>query len=102
MGRVKEAGVSRRLQGLLLEENRIARPGCDVTMGGAPAGRVTSGSMGITIGKPVAMAYLSPGAWKPGTRVDVSTRGQATPAVVTARPMHREGSVKSPKPRRSE
>jgi aminomethyltransferase len=100
--RVKDAGVSRRLQGLLLEENRIARAGCEVTKDGAPAGRVTSGSMGITLGKPVAMAYLAPEASKPGTRVEVSMRGQATPAVVASRPMHREGSVKSPKPRRSE
>jgi glycine cleavage system aminomethyltransferase T len=58
--------------------------------------------MGITPGKPVAMAYLAPEAWKPGTRVEVVARGQATPAVVASRPMHREGSVKSPKPRRSE
>ena len=100
--RVKEAGVSRRLQGLLLEENRIARAGCDVMKDGASVGKVTSGSMGITLGKPVAMAYLSPESSKPGTRVEVSTRGQATPAVVASRPMHREGSVKSPKPRRSE
>jgi len=100
--RVKEAGVTRKLQGLLLEENRIARQGSDVSWSGAPAGKVTSGSMGITLGKPVAMAYLKPDASKPGTRVEVVTRGQATPAVVASRPMHKEGSVKSPKPRRSE
>jgi len=100
--RVKEAGVTRKLQGLLLEDNRIARPGCDVTWNGAAAGRVTSGSMGITLGKPVAMAYLAPEASKPGTRVDVVTRGQSSPAVVASRPMHKEGSVKSPKPRRPE
>jgi len=100
--RVKEAGVTRKLQGLLLEENRIARQGSDVTWSGAPAGKVTSGSMGITLGKPVAMAYLKPEASKPGTRVEVVTRGQAAPAVVASRPMHKEGSVKSPKPRRSE
>jgi glycine cleavage system T protein (aminomethyltransferase) len=100
--RVKEAGVTRKLQGLLLEENRIARQGSDVSWSGAPAGKVTSGSMGITLGKPVAMAYLKPEASKPGTRVEVVTRGQAAPAVVASRPMHKEGSVKSPKPRRSE
>ena len=100
--RVKEAGVTRKLQGLLLEDNRIARPGCEVTWNGAAAGRVTSGSMGITLGKPVAMGYLTPEASKPGTRVEVVTRGQSSPAVVASRPMHKEGSVKSPKPRRPE
>jgi aminomethyltransferase len=100
--RVKEGGVTRRLQGLLLEENRIARAGSDVQANGQPVGRVTSGSMGITLGKPVGMAYLKPDVSKPGTRVEVLMRGQATPAVVASRPMHKEGSVKSPKPRRSE
>ena len=100
--RVKEAGVTRKLQGFLLEDNRIARQGADVSWNGAPAGKVTSGSMGITLGKPVGMAYLKPEASKPGTRVEVLTRGQATPAVVASRPMHKEGTVKSPKPRRSE
>jgi len=55
----------------------------------------------ISLGRPVAMAYLVGDAAKIGARVDVSTRGQATPAVVTGRPLYRQGSVKSPKPRRS-
>ena len=37
-----------------------------------------------------------------GTRVEVVTRGQGMPAVVTARPLYREGTVRSPKPRRTE
>jgi len=99
---LKEAGSTRRLLGLVLEGERIARPGFEVLSGSRPAGRVTSGSMGISIGRPIAMAYLAGDAAKVGARVDVSTRGQATPAVVTARPLYRQGSVKSPKPRRSE
>jgi aminomethyltransferase len=67
-----------------------------------PAGVVTSGSMGISIGRPVAMAYLTGEAAKVGARVDLATRGRSTPAAVTARPMYREGTVKSPKPRRAE
>jgi len=99
---LKEAGSTRRLLGLVLEGERIARPGFEVLSGSRPAGRVTSGSMGISIGRPIAMAYLAGDAAKVGARVDVSTRGQATPAVVNARPLYRQGSVKSPKPRRSE
>ena len=100
--RAKEAGIGRKLVGLVLEGDRIARAGTDVLWNGQPAGRITSGSMGISVGKPVAMAYLSGEASKTGTRVDVMTRGQATPAVVTPRPIYRNGSVKSPKPRRPE
>ncbi len=100
--RVKEAGVARRLLGLVLEGDRIARAGCEVRDQEKPIGRVTSGSIGISVGRPVAMAYLSGDAAKPGARVEAMTRGSSTPAVVTSRPIYRKGSVKSPKPRRPE
>ena len=100
--RCKEVGVTRRLQGLVLEEDRIARAGAEVTRGGQPVGRVTSGSMGISMGRPIGMAYLAREVSAPGERVEVVTRGHAVPAKVTARPMYREGSVRSPKPRRPE
>ena len=100
--RSKEVGVSRRLQGFVLEEDKIARAGAEVTQGGKPVGRVTSGSMGISIGRPVGMAYLAREASAAGGRVEVVTRGHAVPATVTARPMYRHGSVRSPKPRRPE
>jgi glycine cleavage system T protein (aminomethyltransferase) len=100
--RAKDAGVNRRLLGLVLEGERIARAGCEVRAQEKPIGRVTSGSMGISVGKPVAMAYLSGEGAKPGARVEVQTRGSSTPAAVTSRPIYRQGSVKSPKPRRPE
>jgi aminomethyltransferase len=100
--RAKEAGVGRRLLGLVLEGDRIARAGSEVRAAGNAIGRVTSGSMGITVGRPVAMAYLSADAAKPGARVDVMTRGEPTPALVTSRPIYKHGSIKSPKPRRAE
>ena len=100
--RAKEAGVARRLLGLVLEADRIARAGYEVREQEKPIGRVTSGSMGISVGRPVAMAYLSGEAAKPGARVEVMTRGSSTPAAVTSRPIYRQGSVKSPKPRRPE
>jgi aminomethyltransferase len=97
----KEAGLGRKLLGLVLDGDRIARPGHAVESGGKPAGRVTSGSMGISIGRPVAMAYLEGEAATVGARVDVTARGQNTPATVASRPMYRNGSVRSPKPRRT-
>ncbi|HKW51873.1 MAG TPA: glycine cleavage system aminomethyltransferase GcvT [Candidatus Eisenbacteria bacterium] len=100
--RVKEAGVNRRLLGLILDDDRIARAGCEVRMEDKPVGRVTSGSMGISVGRPVGMAYLAGDAAKPGARVDVMTRGTPTAAAVASRPIYRKGSVKSPKPRRPE
>jgi glycine cleavage system aminomethyltransferase T len=56
--------------------------------------------MGISLGRPVGMAYLEGDAAVPGATVDVMVRGQATPAVVSSRPMYHGGTVRSPKPRR--
>jgi aminomethyltransferase len=98
--RAKEAGLARRLLGVVLEGDRIARPGFAVEIQGSPVGTVTSGSMGISVGRPVAMAYLSGDAARAGARVDVVARGQRIPAVVSTRPMYTQGSVRSPQPRR--
>jgi aminomethyltransferase len=92
--------VARRLWGLILEGNRIARPGFDVTNQEDRIGRVTSGTMGISIGRPVAMAYLDAGAARVGDHVDVLARGERIPTLVAGRPMFTQGSVRSPKPRR--
>jgi aminomethyltransferase len=100
IARVKEAGPTRKLLGLILDGARIARHGFDVEQQGQKVGVVTSGSMGISIGRPVAMAYLDAGVAKPGARVDVVARDQRIPAMVSARPMYTQGSVRSPKPRR--
>jgi aminomethyltransferase len=101
IARVKESGPKRRLLGLLLDGERIARHGFAVERAGVPAGVVTSGSMGISLQRPVAMAYLEGDAAAVGSRVDVKVRGEAIPAQVASRPMYAKGSVRSPKPRRS-
>ena len=101
IARARSEGPRRKLLGLLLEQDRIPRHGFAVEREGRAAGTVTSGSMGISLGRPVAMAYLEGDAAVPGAKVDVMVRGQATPAVVSSRPMYREGTVRSPKPRRS-
>jgi aminomethyltransferase len=100
IARVRAEGVARRLWGLILEGNRIARPGFDVTNQEDRIGRVTSGTMGISIGRPVAMAYLDAGAARVGDHVDVLARGERIPTLVAGRPMFTQGSVRSPKPRR--
>jgi glycine cleavage system T protein (aminomethyltransferase) len=101
IARVKEEGPRRKLLGLNLEgEQRIPRHGFPVERDGRPAGTVTSGSMGISLGHPVAMAYLERDASALGSTVQVLVRGQAVPATVASRPMYHQGTVRSPKPRR--
>ncbi len=96
----KAAGLKRRLLGLILDGARIARPSFEVEVQGKRVGTVTSGTMGISIGRPVAMAYLEGEAARPGASVDVVTRGERIPAIVSGRPMYTKGSVRSPQPRR--
>ncbi len=96
----QSAGLPRKLVGLVLDGARIARQGSEVTAQGQPVGTVTSGSMGISLGKPVAMAYTRIDNAGTGTKLEVRTRGQESPAEVVGRPMYRAGSVRAPQPRR--
>ncbi|HWI83066.1 MAG TPA: glycine cleavage system aminomethyltransferase GcvT [Ramlibacter sp.] len=54
--------------------------------GGRPVGEVTSGLLGPTIDKPVAMAYVAAAAAAPGTRVDAIVRGKPVPMEITSMP----------------
>jgi aminomethyltransferase len=53
---------------------------------GARAGEVTSGLLGPSIDKPVAMGYLPPALAAIGTRVNALVRGKAVPMEVSAMP----------------
>ena len=97
----ERGGYERKLVGLVLEGERIPRHGSEVGYQGRAVGKVTSGSMGISIGKPIAMAYTHRDHARAGSKLEVRTRGQETPAAVVARPMYRGGSVRTPKPRRA-
>ena len=54
--------------------------------GTSKLGTITSGGFGPTVGKPVAMGYISPDAAKADTDVMVNIRGKMQPAKVTAMP----------------
>ncbi len=51
-----------------------------------PIGRVTSGTLGPTVQKPIAMAYLPTDKSASGTQVFAEVRGKALPMVVTPMP----------------
>ncbi|AMO24558.1 glycine cleavage system aminomethyltransferase GcvT [Ramlibacter solisilvae] len=53
---------------------------------GRRVGEVTSGLLGPTIDKPIAMAYLESALATPGTRVDAIVRGKPVPMEVAAMP----------------
>jgi len=59
--RVKADGPARAFIGLLPEGRAIARHGNAITDAGAPAGEVTSGTYGFTVGRAVATGYVDAG-----------------------------------------
>ncbi|QLG29232.1 glycine cleavage system aminomethyltransferase GcvT [Halorarum halophilum] len=82
-----DAGVEESFVGIELRERGVARHGYDVTdEDGAVVGRVTSGTMSPTLGKPVALGYLRTDLTEPGTAVDVVVRGEPKRAEVVATP----------------
>ncbi|WP_284247232.1 glycine cleavage T C-terminal barrel domain-containing protein, partial [Methylobacterium haplocladii] len=60
-----------------------------------PAGAVTSGGFGPSLGAPVAMGYLPTPLAEPGTRVFAELRGQRLPLTVTAMPFVPAGFKRS-------
>jgi aminomethyltransferase len=74
-----EGGPERTLIGLELEGRAIARHGYQIADSGAPVGEVTSGTFSFTLGRAVAMGYVTrDSAGSTGLTVDV--RGEQVPA----------------------
>ena len=82
-------GPARRRVGLLPEGRAPVRAGAPLFAGpddAEPAGRVTSGGFGPSLGAPVAMGYLPAALAEPGTRVFAEVRGQRLPVTVALLP----------------
>jgi aminomethyltransferase len=73
--------------GLVLEGPRAAREGALVSRAGQTLGRVTSGTRTPTVGKAIAMAYVTP--VEIGSRVEVAVGSGTTPAEIVALPFYR-------------
>lgn len=85
----KENGVERRLVGLQMQDRNIARHDYRVLHNGTSVGIVTSGTLAPTVGKPIALAYVSTEFSKVGQKLDVEIRGKTYPAKVVKRPFYR-------------
>ena len=89
-----QATPSRVLVGLTCGSRRVPRHGYRVLWDGQPRGTVTSGAPSPTLGVPIAMAYLDPGAAElaaeetAGDRLAVDIRGSAEPARMTSLPFY--------------
>ena len=85
----KTAGVSRKMVGLELIEDGIARPGHDIYAGATKVGTVTSGTRTPFLKKAVAMAYVTHEHTAHGAEVDIDIRGRRTRARVVPLPFYK-------------
>jgi glycine cleavage system T protein (aminomethyltransferase) len=83
------SGPTRRLAGLTIQSRRIARHGYPVLADGEACGTVTSGAPSPTLGVPIAMAYLEPGADGDDHELAVGIRGTQVPVQLTDLPFYR-------------
>jgi aminomethyltransferase len=90
---VQQAGPARKLVGLVMRDNAIARHGYPVLVEGQEAGMVTSGTASPTLGEPIAMAYVPASAAAVGSQVEVVVRERPHPAEQVKLPFY-----KRPKP----
>lgn len=89
MRKVKAAGVPRRLVGLELDGRRIARQHAPVSAGGRRVGEVTSGTLGPTLGKSIAMAFVPAEHAAEGGGVEVEVGGKPVPARIVKLPFYK-------------
>jgi aminomethyltransferase len=85
----KEAGLERKLVGLELLEPGIARSGYPLFKNGGAIGRVTSGTRSPTLGKSIALGYVSIEQTQLDHTVEVEIRGRKVPAKVVSLPFYR-------------
>ena len=85
----KASGVKKRLVGLQLEGRNIARHDYAVMYEGKNVGIVTSGTLSITLGYPIALAYVPIELSKIGQVLDVEIRGKLYLATVVKKPFYK-------------
>ncbi|MEM8674529.1 MAG: glycine cleavage system aminomethyltransferase GcvT [Cyanobacteria bacterium P01_G01_bin.67] len=85
----KAAGVQRRLVGLEMSGRYIARHGYPVISEGETVGAVTSGTLAPTVGKAIALAYVTKPLSKVGQALEVEIRGKTYAATVVKKPFYR-------------
>ena len=86
---VQQTGPRRRLVGLVMRDDAIARHGYPVLAEGAEAGVVTSGTLSPTLGQRIAMAFVPAAAAVIGGEVEVLVRERRHRAEQVKLPFYR-------------
>ncbi len=81
------AGAKQKRVGLQPDGRQPVRAGAALfDRDGKPAGRVTSGGFGPSVGHPVSMGYVAPNLAAPGTGIVAEVRGKQVPVTVSSLP----------------
>jgi aminomethyltransferase len=89
LSRIRERGALRRLVGLVMRENAVARHGYPVRADGDKTGVVTSGTASPTLNEKIAMAYVPTEAAAIGGEVEVVVRDRPYRAEQVKLPFYR-------------
>ncbi|WP_067064422.1 glycine cleavage system aminomethyltransferase GcvT [Roseateles chitosanitabidus] len=85
-------GVAKKRVGLVSSERMPVREGAKlVDANGVEIGVVTSGTLGPTVGKPVALGYVQTAFAAVGTELFAEVRGKRTPMTVSSTPFTPNG-----------
>jgi glycine cleavage system T protein (aminomethyltransferase) len=90
----KQAGVARRLVGMVVPGRGFPRPGYPIVASGESVGNVTSGTVSPTLGVGIAMGYVPAAVAAPGTKVGIDARGRLLEAEITRPPFYTKGSIR--------
>ncbi|WP_438273544.1 glycine cleavage system aminomethyltransferase GcvT [Variovorax dokdonensis] len=86
-GHADQDVLLRRRVGLVALERVPVREGCELqSFEGQPIGTVTSGLLGPTADRPIAMGYVATAFSQPGSRIQAIVRGKAVPMEVSKMP----------------
>lgn len=86
----KQKGFNKKLACLKINDKAIAREGYKVySTNGVEIGFVCSGSFGITVGYPIATAYVPPQSSEIGNELFINIRDKMVPATVVQRPFYK-------------
>lgn len=87
----KEAGILRKLVGFELTEKGIPRQGYEIlNAAGTLIGKVTSGTMGPSVGKGIGMGYVESAFAKADTQVSIQIRKKVVPALIVKTPFYKK------------
>ncbi|MFC4632517.1 glycine cleavage system aminomethyltransferase GcvT [Dokdonia ponticola] len=86
----KEAGVTKKLVGFVLDERGIPRQGYDIVDdNGTKIGHVTSGTMGPSVEKGIGLGYVETAHAKVDSKINIQIRKKAVPATVVRPPFYK-------------